>query len=541
MLNIVINKPKIQEKYPKPQMCQGQNVLYRITYVYTCKKLTGDETYPITNLNFNENVVSVNKRINPGDLVEYTPNPRDINYGGIAKVTRTTNKGSELSDKGKKLYYDLEFINPKVGDDNKIIKKKIEVKKHNADGSIRLTKANKDIESFICAESFINYDIIRKYYKARRDKQSKTRYNEASKKVWSNFVKDENDNPKYPDISKIVDTSKEVLNNEVNKMVKVGFLLGKKENRPKVKKVRDGFTLSFLMPVNSKPGNTITVGVNYGNDKINIVIRIPLQINGNPPEPNDYLNDIPISRELNSDKYDLLKPTGANKDVNLEFIPTFVKASEYIYESSDESKVKNLDTKMKPSSKQIYYISSVKIVPQNGNNFKFKELGLFNKDSPTLVFDLQVNLELDLKLRVPDKEGETVLGRAGNRITEFIMNGSDNCPKYMDKAKGAFSGMPGFKKDQKISDSGKTGYSDVKKLLARQAAYKANKTRKKREKNFENFESTLKSRIEARKKGARGKIQQSKLKKTGHKLWGGRRKTRRKKKRKHKKSRKRCN
>ena len=48
-------------------------------------------------------------------------------------------------------------------------------------------------------------------------------------------MKDENDNPKYPDISKIVDTSKEALNNEVNKMVKVGFLLGKKENRPKVK------------------------------------------------------------------------------------------------------------------------------------------------------------------------------------------------------------------------------------------------------------------------------------------------------------------
>jgi len=321
-------------------------------------------------------------------------------------------------------------------------------------------------------------------------------------------VKDENDNPKYPDISKIANTSKNALNNEVNKMVNVGFLLGKKKNRPKVKKVRDDFTLSFLMPINSKPGNTITVGVNYGNDKINIVIRIPLQINGNPPEPNDYLNDIPISRELNSDKYDLLKPTGANKDVNLEFIPTFVKASEYIYESSDESKVKNLDTKMKPSSKQIYYISSVKIVPQNGNNFKFKELSLFNKNSRTLVFDLQVNLELDLKLRVPDKEGETVLGRAGNRITEFIMNGSDNCPKYMDKAKGAFSGMPGFKKAKKIFDSGKTGYSDVKKLLARQAAYKANKTRKKREKNFENFESTLKSRIEARKKGAQGKIPQ---------------------------------
>ena len=295
-------------------------------------------------------------------------------------------------------------------------------------------------------------------------------------------MKDENDNPKYPDISKIsVDTSKETLNKEVTKMVKVGFLLGKKENRPKIKKVRsDEFTLSFLMPVNSKPGDTISIPTNLGNNRINIVIRIPFQVDGgNVPSPNDYLNDIPILREFNSNVYDKLQPTGANKDVNLQFIPTFVKGSEYIYESSDESKIKDLNAKMKPSSKQIYYISSVKIVPQNGNNFKFKELGLFNKDSPTLVFDLQVTLELELELTVSDKEGETGVGKFGNRITEFIMNGSDNCPNYMDKVTGAFSGMPGFKKvGEKNSDSGKTDYPDLKKLLARQAASKANKTRK---------------------------------------------------------------
>ena len=523
MLNIVINKPKIQEKYPRPQECPGQNILYRITYSYRCKKLTGNETYPITNLNFNENVVSINKRINPGDLVEYMPNPRDINYGGIAKVTRTTNKGSEMSEKGKKLSYDLEFINPKVGTDNKIIKKKLEVKQHNSDGSIQLKKANKDIESFICAESFINYDIIRKYYKARRDKQNKLKYDAASKNVWSNFVKDENDNPKYPDISKIVDTSKEALNNEVNKMVKVGFLLGKKENRPKIKVGSGGFTLSFLMPVNSKPGDTISVPINLGNNQINIVIRIPLQLDGdNVPSPNDYLHDIPILREFNSNVYDLLKPTGANKDVNLQFIPTFVKGSEYIYESSDESKIKDLNAKMKPSSKQIYYISSVKIVPQNGNNFKFKELGLFNKDSPTLVFDLQVILELNLKLELPDKEGETGVGKFGNRIKEFIMNGSDNCPNYMDKVKGAFSGIPSFKKAEKKSDSEERDYSGVRKLVAKPG---------------------LKLRIEARRNRAkRGKFTVPELRKTGKDLTkGGRRKTRRKKKRRHKKSRKRCN
>ena len=541
MLNIVINKPKIQEKYPRPQECPGQNILYRITYSYRCKRLTGSETYPITNLNFNEEIIKVNKRINPGDLVEYTPNPRDINYGGIAKVTRTTNKGSEMSEKGKKLSYDLEFINPKVGTDNKIIKKKLEVKQHNADGSIQIKKANTDIESFICAESFINYKTINDYYKARRDKQNKSKYDKASKNLWSNFVKDENDNPKYPDISKIVDTSKEALNNEVNKMVKVGFLLGKKENRPKIKVGSGGFTLSFLMPVNSKPGYYISVPINLGNNQINIVIRIPLQLDGgNVPTPNDYLNDIPILREFNSDVYHLLKPTGADKDVNLQFIPTFVKGSEYIYESSDESKIKDLNAKMKPSSKQIYYISSVKIVPQNGNNFKFKELGLFNKDSPTLVFDLQVILELNLKLALPDKEGETGVGKFGNRIKEFIMNGSDNCPNYMDKVKSAFSGIPSFKKAEKNPDSEETDYSDVKKLLAKPGLKSRIEARRKGK------TGTLKSRIEARRKGKTGtlksRIEARRKGKTGRVIRvGGRRKTRRKKKRRHKKSRKRCN
>ena len=44
-------------------------------------------------------------------------------------------------------------------------------------------------------------------------------------------------------------------------MVKVGFLLGKKEMRPKIKKVKKGFTISFLMPKGANPGDTITIPV----------------------------------------------------------------------------------------------------------------------------------------------------------------------------------------------------------------------------------------------------------------------------------------
>ena len=158
-------------------------------------------------------------------------------------------------------------------------------------------------------------------------------------------------------------------------------------------------------------------------------------------------------------------------------------------------------------------------------------MGLFNKNSRTLVFDLHVTLDLKLTLAIPDKEGESGIGKFGNRIKEFIMNGSDNCPNYMDKVKGAFSGIPSLKKAEKKSDNDETDYSDVKKLLAKQTANIAKKTRKGREKKFENFDSGLKSRIEARKKG-RGTLKKiPKLRKTGRNLRvGGRRKTREKEK-----------
>ena len=363
--------------------------------------------------------------------------------------------------------------------------------------------------------------------------------------MWSNFIKDENDEPKYPDISKMADTPKSVLNKQVEKMVNIGFLLGKKENRPKIKKTRNGFSLSFLMPVNSKPGDTITVPINTGNNSFNIVIRIPLQVKGNIPEPNDYLSDIPISREINTNIYDILKPFKPSKDVNLQFIPTFVKGSEYIYESADEDRVKDLDAKMVPSKKQLYFISSAKIVSHNGNKFKFKELGLFNKESRTLVFDLKVTLDLKLKLALPDSKDDSNIKKMGNKITEFIMNSSDNCPNYMDKVKEGFSmpkiSIPKLINNEKKSDMKKyLKLKSTKLLLANQAAKTANKTRKRREKKFENFDSGLKSRIEARKK-ERGKFKIPKLKETGRDLTKGGKRTRKKKKIKHKKSRKRCN
>ena len=203
---------------------------------------------------------------------------------------------------------------------------------------------------------------------------------------------------------------------------------------------------------------------------------------------------------------------------------------------------------MVPSKKQLYFISSAKIVSHNGNKFKFKELGLFNKESRTLVFDLKVTLDLKLKLALPDSKDDSNIKKMGNKITEFIMNSSDNCPKYMDNVKKGFSmptiSIPKLINNEKKSDMKKyLKLKSTKLLLANQAAKTANKTRKRREKKFENFDSGLKSRIEARKK-ERGKFKIPKLKETGRDLTKGGKRTRKKKKRKkntRRKKRKRCN
>ena len=60
---------------------------------------------------------------------------------------------------------------------------------------------------------------------------------------------------------------KDILDREVENMVKVGFLLGKKEQRPEIKKTGDRFTLSFLMPKKSQPGDKITIPVISGKGK----------------------------------------------------------------------------------------------------------------------------------------------------------------------------------------------------------------------------------------------------------------------------------
>ena len=62
----------------------------------------------------------------------------------------------------------------------------------------------------------------------------------------------------------------------------------------------------------------------------------------------------------------------------------------------------------------------------------------FDKDSSSLVFDLYVvvDLTLNLKLKGPDDAADDSFGGKLNRtITAGILNGPQNCPEYMSKAR----------------------------------------------------------------------------------------------------------
>ena len=123
------------------------------------------------------------------------------------------------------------------------------------------------------------------------------------------------------------------------------------------------------------------------------------------------------------------------KTVNTDFIPSFIKASEYVYEKSDEEPEKDLDKLVKPSSKQKYKITSAKIVKQNGKNFSIKKLPFFDFEREPFIIDLYVILDLTLILKIDKPENESIGERAKRRATEMILNGPSKCPYYMAKVR----------------------------------------------------------------------------------------------------------
>jgi len=456
-VNINENRNVLQTRYPRPQQCPNNKVLYRVTFGYK-SGLTRDHVFPVTYENFDDSFQKKTKILNPGDLVKYTPqNKKDPNYNRDAIIKKATNRyakreaqtrGLDVNpDKDKNSFYDIEFINPIVGPNNQVIKIKNQISRLNKDGSVRLTKIQDEVESYVCDESFIPFRDIESYIQARaaynagRNAQTEAVLRGTENRLWNqHFQLDSNNQPQYPLMRALNNQIKNTLDREVENMVKVGFLLGKKEQRPEIKKSRNGFTLSFLMPKGASPGDTITIPVIKGKGKKTVMVEIVIQIpvttgnDNHTPRQNEYITDVPINKDSNSGVYDNLKSMKSSKDVDTKFKPTYVKASEYVGPDNQ----KDLDMLVKPGSTQEYFINRAKIIPQDGNKFIFKKLTSFDKDSATLVFDLYVlvDLKLELKLKSPDDASDDTFGNKLSRtVTAGILNSSMNCPNYVERAK----------------------------------------------------------------------------------------------------------
>jgi hypothetical protein len=457
-MNVIINNGNtIQRNFPRKKKCPKEKMLYRVTFGYK-SNLSGDVVFPVTYNNFNQNFQTKSLKLNAGDIVKYTPqNKSDPNYNNNAIITLSTNRyeNREAQSRGLKIrpdrdkysLFDITFINPVVGSNNTVIKEKKELSRLNKDKSVQLTKIQSEVDSYVCEDPIRPYRDIKNYiqaidaYKQNETPQTTEVLRRAENILWDdNFKLDKNNQPMYPLMEEILPGVKEKLEKTVENMVKVGFLLGKKQKPLINVKSKNSKFLSFLMPIDSKPGETITVPING----IKVVVKIPISLgeiggdDGEIPKENEYIKNVPIIQELNSDVYDLLK-TMSSKSVDTEFIPTYIKASEYIGPDSQ----KNLDMLIKPGKSQQYFISKAKIIPQNGNKFIFKKLTTFDK-SPPLIFDLYVLLDLTLNLKLKDPKevaDDTFGGKLTRTITAGLMNAPNNCDGYMRKAKEGINGL----------------------------------------------------------------------------------------------------
>lgn len=448
-VNISINRQNtIKTKdFPKRKECSDNKVLYRVTYGYK-SKLSGDVVFPVTYENFNEAVRKTIPVIFPGDIVIYTPQfKEDVNYNRQAIVKKVTSqyagreaqqRGMDVSpDKDKTTMYDLEFINPIVGRNGEIVKTKKNVKRLNKNGSVQLTKTQDEVMSYFCEESPVPYLLLKHYNDARTENPIvQATLRNAEDALWNNnFELNDNLQPLYPKMSVVPDIVKTKLNEEVERMVKVGFLLGKKKQQPQIKKKKGQWVISFMMPGKSKPGDTITLPIASKKYTINVVVQIPIVVGDDrhTPKVNEYLKDIPIDKEANTGIYDNLKKLKA-KSVDTEFNPTFIKASDYVGSESQ----KDISKLVKPGEEQQYFVNDANIIKQGGDNFSFKKLGLFDKEARTLVFDLYVIVDLNLTLKLSSPEDpsqDSAAGKVKRKAFELLLNSGNDCPSYMTKIK----------------------------------------------------------------------------------------------------------
>ena len=443
-----IDKIPLVKQYPKPEKkCEGnKNILYRVHFIYKSQQ-TGDMYYNLVGSNFVFNTDNPNRRIKAGDLVKYKPkgekSKEDPNYGQVARITKITSPLSDEEairrnlpmkpDKNLTLV-DIDFQNPKEVN-NKVIMDKKNVSMN----SLELLLQDNDVVSFVCASSLIDKRIIREYelarnnYRTEKTTENKRRLQESEDNLWNRyFEQDDNNQPMYPLLSEVDQINGiEELNKAVERMVKIGFTADADDVKKKIIKRSKRKFARFPVPEGFKPGKKITVNID-GND---IVVKIPIQINGQTPKVREMI-EVEIDVSDNNEIFDKLKATSRfKKGKQLEFIPTVILSD---YSNFDNGKKMVLGKLVKPSENQKFSIRSASIEKQGSHNFDFKKLDSFDKDIEQLVFDLEVKviLELDVKDQLPEGEEGTTMGNIGRSMKSAILSGNAlNCRENMRKLK----------------------------------------------------------------------------------------------------------
>lgn len=496
----IVNRNTIIDFAKKDEGCKTPNILYRVTFGYK-SNLSGETIFPVTYENLSENYRDKTWKIRPGDLVVYKKQNHP-NNGIIAVVTRSTIPffGRMAQERGMPLktveqlkagaLFDLKFINPPIGVNNKIIKTLSQVPYKEVE------KTQNTVETFICEQCFIDsqsgsdYQELKRLklkVKSRPNKINQTKYLIKKGNIGRTYFQTRSgtDYPLYPLMNKFSENLLSKIDRKIKDIVQVGFLGGNKNNRPKIEKNVNGkWMLTFIIPKGlPKFDRRITVPViNHKNQQVNIVVDVP------PGIASDQRYTLEIDPTLNPE-YNNLKKMVA-KTIKTDFIPTFIKASEYVYENSSEDAEKDLNKLVKPSSKQKYKILDAKIVKQDGRNFSIKKLPFFDLDREPFMVDLYVVLDLKLILRLDKQEDETIGQRAQRRATEMILNGTSKCPDYMEKVMmGADELFSGIKKDitlqtkrlrERIMGAGSTNQNGGRRKTRKYKKKKKKKSRRRR-------------------------------------------------------------
>ena len=458
------------------------SLLYRVSFKVKSDQM-GALYQDLTANNFGFDTVNVKGAVRAGSLVTYQPkNKNDPNYGMIAQVKKLTapitnieavRMGGPRKPDPEKMFFDIEFLAPReVG--GKVIYEKKNLRKND----LKLYHEGDLVYSYECGPDFINYHgtdgstrILERYYTARnnfRSSQSpanRAALREAENNLWNGrFILDENNQPKYPEISQVDEEFKDrlfkYLNEMVERMVAQGFVPNDEANRKRISGTKPSLKARFPVPKGAKRGKKITITIG-GKD---IVVKIP----GSQSVDNNWdsilkpgeMVEVPIDRDDNLSIYDQLSSKIKDKG-SLEFKPTVIRAD---FARGKDVKVLDMNKMIPPPKDQQFYIKAAKIKKVDGRNWKFKELDSFDKEMEQLIIDLEVlvDLELGVKTLYADGEKPSMMDKLGNMIGDGLLS-STSCSSRMNDLRDAF----GVLKDKSTPNMSLTESREQKSNLRR--------------------------------------------------------------------------